>query len=332
VVDRHIAPHALELAARWAVLTRLEPPDPDRYPPAAQQLVRDLTPVDKLALYDQHKAPERLTTREARDLRGVVGDLFDERRDLPEYEGRFGASAREIRGALMNAAQDPHYRCLSPLAVLDQLRQLCREKTLYDYLRREAKSGYRDSATFVDDVENQYLDTIDEEVCVSMGLVAESSYQELFSRYVRHLSAWVKGEKVAHPVSGELMDPDATLMTEIEEILLSSGEQRDDFRNSVISQIGAFALDHPGEAPPYGEIFPGYLRKLQDDFFNKRRKQVQRAKEDLLKVIHGETTGLDAKALKRLQGMLETMRQRYGYCEHCANDMVAFLMKKRYAD
>ncbi|MBN2359617.1 MAG: serine protein kinase PrkA [Deltaproteobacteria bacterium] len=332
VVDRHIAPHALELAARWAVLTRLEPPDADRYPEAVQRIVRDLTPAEKLALYDQAQVPERLTTREARDLRSIVADLFDERRDVPDYEGRFGASAREVRGALMNAAQNPHYKCLSPLAVLDELRQLCREKTLYDYLRRETEHGFRDAVAFVDEVEKQYLDAIDEEVCISMGLVAESSYQDLFGRYVRHLSAWVKGEKVPHPVSGELQDPDATLMTEIEEILLSSGEQRDDFRNSVISQIGAYSLDHPGEAPPYGEIFPGYLRKLQDDFFNQRRKQVQRAKENLLRVIHGETAGLDAKSLQRLQGTLETMRQRFGYCEHCTADMVSFLMKKRYTD
>lgn len=332
VVDRHIAPHALEVAARWAVLTRLEPPDPDRFRPGVQRMVRDLTPLEKLWLYDQNKVPDRLTTREARDLRSVVGELFDERRDQPEYEGRFGASAREVRGVLLDAAQNPHFKCLSPLAVLDGLRQLCREKTLYDYLRRESKSGFRDAAAFVDEVEKQYLDAIDEEVCISMGLVAESSYQDLFSRYVRHLSAWVKGEKVAHPVSGELMDPDASLMKEIEEILLSSGEQRDEFRNSVISQIGAYSLDHPDEAPPYGEIFPGYLRKLQDDFFNKRRKQVQRAKENLLQVIHGETSGLDAKSLKRLQDMLETMRKRFGYCEHCANDMVSFLMKKRYTD
>ena len=184
----------------------------------------------------------------------------------------------------------------------------------------------------VEEVERQYLDIIDEEVCVSMGLVAESSYQDLFGRYVRHLSAWVKGEKVAHPATGEMVEPDATLMTEIEGILLSSGEQRDDFRASVISQIGAYSLDHPGEAPPYSEIFPNHLGKLQDDFFNKRRKQVQRAKEDLLKLIHGETAGLDAREQKRLQGMLETMRQRFGYCEHCANDMIAFLMRKRYTD
>lgn len=332
VVDRHVAPHALELAARWAVLTRLEPPDTSEYPEEIRSLISDVTPVEKLALYDESKVPGRLTSRQARDLRGVITDLFEERDGQVEYEGRYGASAREVRAVLMNAAQSSHYRCCSPLAVLEELRQLCKDKSLYEYLRRDTKRGYRDAPAFVDEVEGFYLDTIDEEVRISMGLVEESSYEDLFAKYVRNLSAWVKGEKVRDPSTGDLVDPDSTLMTEMEDILISSGEKRDDFRNGVISQIGAHSLDHPDKEPVYQELFPNYLKKLQEDFFNKRRKIVQRAKENFLRVIHGDTSNMDAKELARVRSMLETMRTRFGYCEYCANDMVAFLMKKRYAD
>ncbi|MFH1812430.1 MAG: serine protein kinase PrkA [Pseudomonadota bacterium] len=332
VVDRHIAPHALDVAARWAVLTRLEPPDPAGYPDEATRLVDDLTPIEKLNLYDQSKMPDRLTSREVRDLRGLVGDMYEERADQPEYEGRFGASAREVRAAIMNAGQDTRYKCLSPLAVLDELRQLCKDKSVYDYLRRETRRGFRDAGAFVDQVEAIYLDQIDEEVRVSMGLVEESSYEDLFGRYVRHVSAWVKNEKVIDPVSGGVVDPDASLMNQVEEVLVKPGEDREEFRKNVISQIGAHSLDHPDGARVYGEIFPNYLRKIQVDFFTTRRKQVQRAKESFLRVIHGDVQNMDKKERDRVQSMLEMMRSRFGYCEHCANDMVAFLMKKRYTE
>jgi predicted Ser/Thr protein kinase len=119
---------------------------------------------------------------------------------------------------------------------------------------------------------------------------------------------------------------------EIEEILVSPSERKEDFRNGVISQIGAYSLDHPGEPPDYRELFAAHLRRLQEDFFNKRRKLVRRARENFLKVIHGDLSGMDAKEQEQVRTMLATMRARFGYCEHCANDMVAFLMKKRYAD
>lgn len=327
---RHIAPHALEVAARWAVMTRLEPPDESRYDDDIKKLVKELSPAEKLDLYDHSKAPDRLTSREVRDLRAQIAHIHDEQQDLREYEGRYGASVREVRSLFMNAAQNHNYHCLSPLAVLDELRALVRDTSVYDYLRRDVQRGYHNAETFVDQAEEAYLDSIDDEVRVSMGLVEEGGYEDLFARYVHHISAWVKKTKVEDPVSGESMDPDVNLMKKIESILLSKDESHEDFRHSIIGQIGAFALDNPDKQSAYGEIFPNHLRKIHADFFNQRREQVERAKEDFLRVVHGDTDNMDAKVLGHMREMLSTLRSRFGYCEHCAKDMVAYLMKKRY--
>jgi predicted Ser/Thr protein kinase len=139
----HIAPHALEVAARFAVLSRLEPPEPDGYPDDVKKLVAELSPVEKMRLYDDGEVPERLTQKEKKELRQIAPLLYDEHAARDEYEGRFGASAREIRAVLLNAAQHPRFDHLSPIAVFDELRELVRGRSTYEWLRRDSVRGYR---------------------------------------------------------------------------------------------------------------------------------------------------------------------------------------------
>ena len=73
------------------------------------------------------------------------------------YEGCDGASAREIRAVLLNAAQDPRFDHLSPIAVLDQLRELVKSKSSYGFLNRPVVRGYRDAVAFVAQTEKAYL-------------------------------------------------------------------------------------------------------------------------------------------------------------------------------
>ncbi|HEY4222688.1 MAG TPA: serine protein kinase PrkA, partial [Myxococcota bacterium] len=236
----HIAPHALEVAARWAVLTRLEPPEPDSYPDEVKKLVSELTPVEKMRLYDDGRVPERLTQKERKELRQAAYLLYDEHAARDEYEGRYGASAREVRTALLNAAQDPGFDHLTPIAIFDELRTLVRAKSTYEWLRREPVRGYRDASDFVSIVEDMYLRDLDEEIRTAMGLVKAGSHIDLFERYIKNVSAWTKKEKIADPVSGRLADPDADLMKRVEDVLLPPSESPEDFRRSLIGQIGAY--------------------------------------------------------------------------------------------
>jgi len=75
----HIAPHALEVAATFAVLTRLEPPDASAYPEGVRDVVATLTPVEKMHFYNNGDVPERLSQRERKELRAVVEQMANER-------------------------------------------------------------------------------------------------------------------------------------------------------------------------------------------------------------------------------------------------------------
>jgi len=332
-VGKHVAPHATEVAARWAVLTRLKRPLSDRYGPELRPLVDGLTPLEKLRLYDEGVAPDRLGQAQAKLLKKHVPDLWHESDVYPHYEGWAGASAREIKTALLNAAQAAGTRCLTPQAVLEELSALCKDQSVHEFLQQEVVEGYHDHEQFVRVVEAAYLDVLDEEIRDSMGMVSEAQYRELFGRYLSLVSHWVKGEKVRNRVTGAFEPPDEARMVELEALVMQPGDDREAFRRALISAIGAFRLDHPGgEEIDYVAIFPDLFRRLRDHYFEERRRQLQQSKEHLLRYLSDDKGGIDARATAQVEETLATMRSRYGYCEHCAKDAILFLMRRRYED
>jgi len=331
-VGKHVAPHATELAAMWAVLTRLKRPLPDRYPSEIRELVEDLAPLEKLRLYDTGAVPDRLPLPEAKALRKHAADLYHESDAYPNYEGRSGASAREIKTVLFNAAQAPGAPCLTPLAVLEELHALCRDKTVHDFLLQEVVDGYHDHDEFVRVVEAEYLDLIDEEIRDAMGLVSEAQYREAFVRYVTLVSHWVKGERVRDTLTGADAPPDERRMAELEREVMPPGDDRREFRRGLISAIGAYRLDHPdGDAIDYAAIFPDLFRRLRERAHEERKREVRARREDVMRYLSDERSALDEKARARVEESLRIMRDRYGYCEHCAQHALLFLIRRRYA-
>jgi predicted Ser/Thr protein kinase len=332
-VGKHVAPHATRVAALWAVLTRLKRPIPERYQGEVREIVEDLAPLEKLRLYDRGEAPDRLSLGQAKALRKHAADLYRESDVYPNYEGRSGASAREIKTALFNAAQRGGSRCLTPLAVLEELQAICRDRSVHDFLSQEVVDGYHDHEEFVRVVEADYLDAIDEEIRDSMGLVSEAQYRDLFQRYVTLVSHWVKGERLRNPLTGEHEAPDEHRMGELEKIVMPPADDRREFRRSLISAVGAYRLDHPDAAEiDYVAIFPDLFRRLRDHYYEERKRQLRRSREDVLRYLSDERGTLDEKARRRVEDTLRNMRERYGYCEGCAQDAVLFLLRRRYEE
>ncbi|HEY6101038.1 MAG TPA: serine protein kinase PrkA, partial [Anaeromyxobacter sp.] len=91
--------------------------------------------------------------------------------------------------------------------------------------------------------------------------------------------------------------------------------------------------DHPDAAEiDYVAIFPDLFRRLRDHYFEERKRQLRRSREDVLRYLSDDRGSLDEKARARVEDTLRTMRERYGYCEQCAQDAVLFLMRRRYED
>jgi serine protein kinase len=333
IVGKHIAPHAIKVAALWAVFTRMRKARSDRYTDEIKDVVESLSPSEKMALYESGAMPERLTTRQSAELKHILPELYEETLNSPLYEGRFGASAREIRAALLNAAHHPNYTYLSAIAVLEEIQDILEHTTVFEYLQQTKDAGYYDHHLFLQHTQSAYLDWIEDEIRDSMGLARETSYAEIFKTYVTHVTHWVKKEKLQDPATGDFIRPNMAFMEETEAAFLKSDEGNEDFRRSLIATIGAKSLEAPDGKPDFEKIFRSYVLRLKENFYAQRGEELRRLKESFLRYT-GEPSGhgLDKEQAEQCQKMLECMINRYGYEKESARDAVAFLVKHRYVD
>jgi serine protein kinase len=332
--SKHVAPHVAWVTALWSVLTRMRKPMPEKYPKGMAELVSRLAPLDKALLYAGEGPAEGFSPEQQKELQAGLEKIARESDSYPNYEGRTGSSPREMKLLLMNAAQSPKYKCLSPFAVFEELEDLVRSVSLYDFLKQEPLSGgYHENRKFIFQVRDRLIDKIDDEVRTSMGLVEERRYIQQFERYVSHVSHWVKKEKVRNPVTGKDENPDEELMGDVERMLdVGSGEgRREEFRREVISRIGAWSLDHLGRKPDYEKIFPRPIAHLREAFFGDRKKQIRKINEDLLVYLVDGPARMAADASEASQKTIDGLKQRFGYCDLCAKDAVLALVRKRYS-
>jgi predicted Ser/Thr protein kinase len=331
-VPRHVAPHSTEVAAQFAVLTRMRKPNPDRYPRPLASLVGSLTALEKMDLYAGALTPERLDADAQKLLRAKIADIYTESDVYPIYEGRVGASPREMRTVLLDAAQSKNYRCLSPLAVLVELDELCEHVTEYEWLQEEhLAGGYHDHRSFRESLRSRLLDAYETELRSASGLVSESQYAELFERYMTHVSVWVKKEKVRNRLTGAYEDPDERMMAEVESLLGVRGDSAE-YRRSLISSIAAWAIDHPGQRVENAVVFSGQTRKLREAVFLERRKQIAVLARDIVLLVSEEGKGLPDDHRRSARAALDRLESQFNYCDYCARDAASSLLRWRYAE
>jgi len=330
-VRRHVAPHATRMAAMFAVLTRMRKPNIERYEGVIKDLVTDLTAEEKLDLYSNGTAPLRLDEESQKQLRAVIPQLYRESDAYPIYEGSVGASPREMRTVLLDAAQSPHYDCLSPFAVLSELDALCELGSEYAFLQEEKlPGGYHDHVAFRKTLRERLLDLLEDEFRQASGLVDETRYVELFDRYVTHVSFWTKKEKLRNPMTGQYEDPDERLMKEVE-TLLGAPDKVEDVRNGLINTIAAWAIDHPDQAVDHAKVFGPQLRRLREAVFAERRSAVAKLCRDIILLLKENGDGLDAARRGAAERAVERLKTQFGYESGSASDAAVALVRERLA-
>ena len=332
IKEKHVSPHTTWAAALWAVLTRLKRPEAQFYPDDLKEVIPALTPLEKAGLYDSAVLPEHLAGGKAKTLKAVLETLWEESRNAIDYEGRNGASPREIKTALFNAAQSTEYRCVSPQAVLNELSNLVKHTTVYDFLRQIPDGDYHDHPGFIEVVRARYLDILEGEARVASGLVEDGKYAELFERYIQHVSHWLKGDKVANQVTGKSEQANLKLMEEVENSIKAARTDKKEFRQALISRIGAQKIEHPDEPVNLHALFNKYVDRIQSDYFEKHRKLLSRQINDVLRLCTGEGDTLEREHKKVAERMKKTLMADFNYCEHCIPDVFGFLLKQRYSD
>ncbi len=330
-IDKPVAPHTAQVAGLWAVITRLERPNPEVFDPALAETLGRLSPLEKARLFAEGVVPDGLPRDVANTLVSTAAALYQERRDHEHYEGRFGASPREIRAAVLAAARTPDARCLTPMAVIDALRDLCRQTSVYQFLRLKPDADYHQPLAALDVVQTWYMDLVEEELHQAMGLVDRVATADLFSRYVDHVMHYVRKEKQRNPVTGRSEDPDERLMRDVEGRLNVRDAERDDYRAGVMHRIAAWRMDNPDAELSLPTIFQDRISRLNDAFYDEKRKQSERIERDLLTLlVHGEER-LEPDAKGRAEATLANLERDFGYSRLCAVEVVGHLLKARSA-
>ena len=326
-VGKFVAPLTSYVVALWAVLTRLKRPEPEAFTEVIRGVIERLTPLQKADLYAAGEVPEELTGEQARELKAALPELIEQGARTLAYEGRYGASPREMKMIMLNASQHDAFETLSPLAIFEQLEELIKDRTVFPFLQMQADGEYFDHARLIEVVRERYLERVDVQMQEAMGLVEEGQYQRLFSRYIDHVSQHLKDEQVYNPITGRYEDPDEEFMSELEaQMGIESAEERE----GLIATIAASFIDNPGEQLDYRRVFPQRFAALRRAFFDERVRQIRKTQRHMLDYFEGEAEHLDAQDRAAVERTVQTLKDRFGYDEPSAREALAFLLSRRY--
>jgi predicted Ser/Thr protein kinase len=326
----HVAPGSSRAAALWAVLTRLHCPNPEHYDPPQRALIASLSPIEKLWLYDCQEAPRRMGNEDRRKLMALLPDLRTEYEGTPIYEGRHGISPREVNALLADAVTRGEFACVCPQSILRELEELIRDASLYDFLQIEPRSGYHDAKAFIEEVYHDALTRIDRDFSDAVGLVSDAEYERRFDQYFLQVKASVRGEKVPNQATGEMDEPDETLMEGMEKLFgLAPDDDRQAFRRDFLTRIGAW-VHETGRV----DIVDSYRDVFQDLFSAMRRRirsqhavTIRRIREALLRLGTGSADSIPPRVRRDAERALAFLKTERGYCDACAKAAVVFLEK-----
>jgi serine protein kinase len=215
VRGKHIAPHTTEVAAMWAVLTRLEEPKK-----------HNLQLIQKMKLYDGKVLP------------GYTQDTVKELRKESKNEGMSGISPRYVQDKISNAlVSDLGEGTINPFMVLNEL-----EKGLTNHSLITSEDQRKRYKELIGVVKGEYDEIVKNEVQRAIS-ADEEAIGRLATNYIDNIKAYTLHEKVRNSYTGQDEEPDERLMRAIEEKIEIPENRKDDFRREIMNYIGAKAIE-----------------------------------------------------------------------------------------
>ncbi|MCK6455712.1 MAG: serine protein kinase [Phycisphaerae bacterium] len=284
----HIAPHTIEMAALWAVLTRLEEPKK-----------AGLTLMQKAKLYDGKSIP------------GFTEDSVKELREEAPREGMQGISPRYIQDKISNALvseQAQQDKCINPFMVLNELENgLSHHSLISD---EEMKKRYKELLAMV---REEYDDILKGEVQRAIS-ADEDAIKRLAANYIENVRAYTQREKVRNKYTGKDEEPDERLMRSIEEKIDIPDSRKDDFRQEIMNYIGALALD--GKKFEYhtnARLHKALELKLFED------------SRDTIKLKNVVSGVVDDETQAKIDVVKQRLIKYFGYNETSATDVLNYV-------
>ncbi|MBU3803909.1 MAG: PrkA family serine protein kinase [Candidatus Cellulosilyticum pullistercoris] len=224
--NSHIAPHTLEMAAMFAILTRLCPSS-------------KVDPLTKLKIYNGEEIIEKGTTKRI--------DIL-ELKDEAEREGMSGVSTRFIFKAIDTALSESECHCINPIGLIDVLLREVKEMTTSEELKKKYLGFLQET------VKKEYHKILEKEVTKAFIHGYKEQAEDLFNNYLDHAEAYANKTKLKDTSTGEELNPDEEFMRSIEEQLGITQAGAKGFRQDVTAYM--FSIIRNGGKVDYSSYEP----------------------------------------------------------------------------
>lgn len=288
----HIAPHTLEIASMFSVLSRLK----------ETQKCDILT---KLKIYNGDDVIEKGRIKKV--------DIKDLREEAPN-EGMTGISTRFIMKAIDSALSDSDRGVITPISVMESLTRQVKEQIIDE----EFKGRCLELIQKV--VREEYLKMLENEIAKAFITAYEEQAQSLFDTYLDNAEAFTTNTKLKNKVTREEMAADENFMREIEEQIGITGSAREGFRSDVTAYM--FAKMRRGQKVSYTSYEP--LKEAIEMYMISSVKSMARI------VTKSKTRDDDQK--KKYNEMVKTLIDDYGYTEDSAEEVLTYASNNLWRD
>lgn len=208
----HIAPNTLQVAATFAVLSRLEP---------SKKL--GMTLMKKMKLYDGEDIAD-FSQKDVRELQ-----------EEAHREGMDGVGPRFVVNQLSNAVAKLGVECINPIDALRSLKAGIDQDPAIDEKRREELIG------LIAEARKDYDERA--KVAVQRAFVYSfaGSARTLLDNYLDNVEAFCNKTKLRDPITDDEIEPDEKLMRSIEGQVGISDNAKKAFREEILIRLSVLA-------------------------------------------------------------------------------------------
>ena len=290
--DGHIAPHTLEIASMFAVLTRLH-------------LSNKVDPLTKMKIYNGKDVIEQGHVKKV-----DINDLREEARD----EGMTGISTRFIMKAIDAALSDSDKNMVTPISIREALIRQVKDQVVVE----DDRSRYLDFLGKT--LHDEYLNILEKEITKAFVSAYDEQAESLFNNYLDHAEAFVNLTNVKDTITNEEIQPDESFMSSIEEQIGIVGTSRENFRVDITSYM--FSKLRRGEKVQWQSYAP-----LKEAIENKLTSSVR----DISRIVT-KSKSRDKKQKGKYNEMVQTLINEYGYSEDSAEEVIKFAANNLWRD
>ncbi len=290
--NAHIAPHTIEIAAMFAILSRLSPSN-------------KVDPMTKLKIYNGEDIVEKGTTKKI--------NFSELKEEAGPREGMTGISTRFIVKALDSALSNSEYNCINPLSVIESLTKAVKDLDIAE----DDKQRY---LTFIKDtIRKEYNKVLEKEITRAFIHSFKEQAESLFENYLDHAEAYVNNNKIKDQSTGEELEPDETFMRSIEEHIGISENSAKGFRTDVTSYM--FYVIRNGGKLSYTSYEP--LKEAIEKKLTASVKELSRV------ITKSKVRGREQN--EKYNSMVEEMKAA-GYCDHCCDVILKYAANNLWKD